>query len=144
MRGFFGIAMYYPKYEDNWGSLIRTANILGANFVACIGPRFQPQCSDTMKSHRHLPVFEYSTFEEFYEHLPYDCKLIGIELAENAVELGKFKHPHRAIYLLGAEDFGLPEKVLTKCHDLVKLKGERSMNVSIAGSIVLYHREGVA
>ncbi len=141
-RGYFGLALYQPKTSHNWGSLIRTANILGCNFIATIGPRFRPQVSDTLKSHRHIPVLEFTSFDEFKKHCtPYGCKLIGVELEVGAQELKDFKHPERAVYILGSEDNGLPAAVLSHCSSVVKLQGERSMNVAVAGSIVLYHSE---
>ena len=43
-------------------------------------------------------------------------------------------------YLLGAEDNGLTKAAIEKCHALVKFKSEMSLNVAVAGSIVLYDR----
>lgn len=142
-RGFYGVAMYQPKNTHNWGSLVRSANILGADFIATIGPRYKPQISDVLKSHRHLPVFQFSSFEEFQNSRPYDCQLVAVEMGDESKDLSEFKHPERAIYLLGSEDNGLPPSVLKKCQHVVKLKGDRSMNVSVAGSIVIYHRIGL-
>ena len=59
---------------------------------------------------------------------------------ENAVDLETFEHPRRCVYLLGAEDNGLSKAAIAKCHHLVKFKSEKSLNVSVAGSIVLYDR----
>lgn len=128
------------KTSDNYGTLFRTAQILGADFIFLIGSRFKIQPSDTMKSWRHLPLFEYENFEDFNKHRPYDCKLIGIELDNNAIPLKEFKHPKQACYLLGAEDNGLTKEAMQHCQDIVYLHGERSLNVSVAGSIVLYDR----
>jgi tRNA G18 (ribose-2'-O)-methylase SpoU len=44
------------------------------------------------------------------------------------------------VYLLGAEDHGMTKKAMEKCHHLVKFKSEKSLNVSVAGSIILYDR----
>jgi len=140
-RGYFGIAMYHPKNSANWGSLLRTAQLLGASYIATIGQRFKTQASDTGKSCHHIPVFRFKTFEDFKDKLPHGCKLIGIELSEQSKALKTFKHPERAVYLLGAEDHGLPPNVLDSCHEVIQLAGKRSMNVAVAGSIVLYHRE---
>lgn len=142
-RGYFGLAMYHPKNKYNWGSLIRTANLLGADFICTIGRRFKEQSSDTLKTHRHLPVYEYKNFQDFYDHMPHGCQLVGVELDEKARDLKNFVHPQRAVYLLGAEDSGLPPDVIKACQHVVKLHGEYSMNVSCAGSIVLYHRVGL-
>lgn len=140
-RGYFGLALYRPKKATNWGSLVRTANLLDCRFIATIAARYPIQSSDTRKSHRHVPIFEFETFEDFQKFMPkMDCQLIGIELEERAKELKDFVHPERAVYMLGAEDAGLPPNVMDQCDHLVKLKGTASMNVSCAGSIVLYHR----
>lgn len=142
-RGYFGICMFEPKNEKNWGSLIRTANLLNASFIATIGERFFAQESDTMKTWKHIPQFKFKTFDDFLNHIPKCCRLVGIELDDSAVELKDYKHHERAVYLLGAEDYGLPDDIIKRCHDIVKLRGKHSMNVSVAGSIVLYHREAM-
>ena len=139
-RGFWGIGIYHTKCPANIGTLWRTANILVASFIFTINKRYKHQCSDTMKTPRHIPLYYYDTCEDLVTHLPFGCKLVGIEIQENAVDLFKYQHPKKACYLLGAEDYGLPEKVVSLCHDIVKLKGDYCLNVSVAGSIVAYHR----
>jgi tRNA G18 (ribose-2'-O)-methylase SpoU len=143
-RGYFGLALYKPKKAANWGSLVRTANLMDCSFIAVIGGRYPIQPGDTLKTHKHVPVFQYETFEEFNKQCrPMDCSLVGIELTDGAKDLKDFVHPQRAIYMLGAEDSGIPQNVLDQCDQIVKLKGRYSMNVAVAGSIVLYHREGL-
>lgn len=72
--------------------------------------------------------------------LPKDTQLIGVELTEDACDIAEFNHPKRAVYLLGAEDTGLPEDILAQCHTIIRLPGKYSMNVSTAGSLVMYDR----
>jgi len=141
MRGFYGVGIECCKTEVNYGSLFRTANILGASFMFVIGKRFKKQCSDTTKSFLHIPTYSYETFDEFYKNIPINTILCGVELSKTAKQLENFTHPLRAIYLLGAEDHGLSKKALEKCKELIVLRGEYSMNVAVAGSIVLYHRQ---
>lgn len=140
MRGYYGVAVYHPKKSVNIGTLFRSANILGAKFIATIGSRYQKQSADTLATPRHVPLFEFDDFEKFYDSLPRGCRLIGVELADDAKLVERFSHPQQAVYLLGAEDHGLPPKVLSRCHDIIRLRGDRSLNVSVAGSIVLYER----
>ena len=139
-RGYWGVAVFGPKREVNTGTLFRTAHILGAQFIATIGRRYERQASDTLNSIKHVPFFEYADFEEFKKHLPRGCKLVAVEMGERAIWLDEFSHPERAVYLLGAEDTGLPQRVIDQCHAVIRLRGERSMNVAVAGSIVAYHR----
>lgn len=139
-RGFYGVGIYQTKNEINVGTLWRTANILGAAFIFTVGRRYKAQSSDTMKTPKHVPLYNFKTFDEFKEYLPHDCLITAVEMAPEAPLLADFKHPERSVYLLGAEDRGIPEDVLKRCHRVVRLPGERSMNVSVAGSIVLHDR----
>ncbi len=139
-RGFFGIAVYHPKTAVNTGTLFRTGQIFDVDFCATIGRRYKYQPSDTMYANRHIPFYDYADFDDFYNHMPYNCQLIGVELDQRAVLLENFKHPERAIYLMGAEDHGIPPAILSRCHQVIQMRGERSMNVSVAGSIVVYDR----
>lgn len=138
--GYFGIGVERMKKEVNYGSLFRTAQIFEAAFIFLIGKRFKHQSSDTAKSWRHMPLYEYTDFEDFNNHRPYSGKLIGVELDHKATPIKEYKHPKQALYLLGAEDGGLSKEALKHCQDLMVLPGERSLNVSVCGSIVLYDR----
>lgn len=139
-KGYFGIGCMGMKTSENFGTLFRTAQIMEADFIFLIGTRFKRQASDTMKSWRHMPLFEYKDFKDFNDHRPYDCKLVGIEIIESATPITDFKHPKQGCYLLGAEDNGLSKEAIEACQEIVCLPGERSLNVSVAGSIVLYDR----
>lgn len=96
--------------------------------------------TDTRKSYRHIPLFEYESFEIFKSSLPVDSKLVGVELDDSSSPVMAYQHPERAVYLLGAEDFGLPAEVIAACDDIVQLPGAAPLNVSVAGSIVIYDR----
>ena len=128
------------KDETNYGSLFRTAHIFGANFIFLIGKRFKRLASDTTCSSKQIPVFEFSTFSEFQNFIPLNSEIVAIELDKNAKMLSHFVHPKQAIYLLGAEDIGIPEEILDKCNHIIKLPGQISLNVAVAGSIVIYDR----
>lgn len=65
---------------------------------------------------------------------------IGIQNGKMQEILETFHHPRRCMYLLGAEDHGLSKAVMEKCHYIVKFKSEKSLNVTVAGRIVLYDR----
>ncbi len=137
-RGYFGIGIYHTKTEYNIGTLWRSANIFGASFIFTIGKRYKAQNSDTLKTERHIPLYHYDTFEEFRR--PYDCQLVGIEQCDSSVNLATFNHPQRAIYLLGAEDHGLPKKILDECQHVIHVDTKTCLNVAVAGSIIMYER----
>ena len=139
-RGFFGIGIQNTKTEQNIGTLWRSASIMGASFIFTIGKRYKTQASDTMKSWKHIPLYNYETLEDFYKSMPYDCQLIGVELDQKSIPVVQFCHPERCIYLLGAEDNGLTKEAICKCHRLVQLPGDYCMNVAVAGSMIMYDR----
>jgi tRNA G18 (ribose-2'-O)-methylase SpoU len=89
---------------------------------------------------RHIPFFEYDTFEEFNCNRPNGWQLIAVELDDNSQPIKNFKHPLNAVYLLGAEDGGLPKDILNECQSIIQLPGSFCMNVAVAGSIVLFDR----
>lgn len=139
-KGYFGIGCINMKTSHNYGTLFRTAQVLGADFIFLIGARFKKQASDTNKSWRAMPLYQYADFQDFQKHRPYNCPLIGIEMTPNAIPIEQFKHPKVGCYLLGAEDNGLTKEAIEACQQIICLPGESSLNVSVAGSIVLFDR----
>ena len=140
-RGYYGIGIYYGKNTINVGVLWRTAANFEADFIFTVGKRYQKQISDVTKAWRHIPLYTYEDDEDFLKHIPRDCKLIGIEITDTAVDLKDYKHPERCIYLLGAEDHGISKIILEKCNDIVQIKSTLSMNVAVTGGIVMYDRQ---
>lgn len=141
-RGYFGVGIYHGKAEVNMGTLWRTARLYDASFIFTVGKRYQMQASDTPKVRYHTPLFHFATVEDLKAHLPWAAPLVGVELDPRAVSLPEFTHPERAVYLLGAEDHGLPQDVIDQCHALVTIPSiePQSMNVAVAGSLVIYDR----
>lgn len=141
-RGYFAVGVYHPKREVNVGSLWRTAHLYGAAFVFTVGQRYQPQSSDTPKTPRHTPLFHFADMDDLREHLPHAAPLVGVELDDRSEPLATFEHPERAVYLMGAEDHGLPPSVLAACHHVVQIETPmpQSMNVAVAGSLVVHDR----
>lgn len=139
-RGYFEIGVYAPKTETNVGTLWRSAYQLGAAGIFTIGRRYKKQNSDTLSTWKHVPLRHFTTFEEFLSARPYSCELVGVEMGGKP--LADFSHPERAIYLLGAEDFGLPPKILAHCQRVASLESVNtpSFNVAVAGSVVAYSR----
>lgn len=142
-RGYFAIGIYHGKTEVNIGTLWRSAHLYGAAFVFTVGARYHRQASDTPKTPNHTPLFHFATVDDLIEHLPWSCPLVGVEMDERSRPLTS--HPNsweRCAYLLGAEDYGLPQAVLDRCHHLLSIETAmpQSLNVAVAGSIVLHDR----
>lgn len=139
-RGYFGIGIYHPKTETNMGTLWRSAQNFGADFIFTIGKRYQKQSSDTTKAWRHVPLFEYVSFEDFRSHVPYSCQIVFVEQAEGARDIKRAYHPESCAYVLGAEDHGIPEEIM-RGHQKIFIDTPMCLNVAVAGSIVLFDRK---
>lgn len=139
-RGFFGIGVYHPKTTENIGTLWRSAHNFGADFIFTIGKRYKKQASDTTKADRHIPLFEYESFDDFKKHIPKGCRMVFIEQTEGANNVAHTNHPESAVYVLGAEDHGVPENIMVG-HQKMFIDTPMCLNVAVAGSIVMYDRK---
>jgi tRNA G18 (ribose-2'-O)-methylase SpoU len=142
--GYFEIGIYQPRREENLGTLWRSAYQLGAAGIFTIGRQYRRQSSDTEHTERLIPLRHYLTFEEFLQARPLGAALVAVEMG--GAPLAQFHHPLRAIYLLGAENNGLPARILEQCNQVVAIEAvqKASYNVAVAGSLVMYHRVFIA
>lgn len=140
IRGYFGIGVEGISKPMNFGNLARSAHGFGAKFVFTVAPARtigNPQ-SDTTRSQDHLPWYSYASVEDM--HLPDDCRLVGVELTEDAIELPSFRHPSRAAYILGPEGGSLSPQMIEACEYVVKIPMPICINVAMAGAVVMYDR----
>lgn len=141
MRGYFGIGVERISKPMNVGNLFRSAHAFGADFVFAIAPAVDIGAirkSDTSKTWRHVPLYEYESAAAF--SLPRDCELVGVELLDTAVDLPSFTHPARAAYVLGPERGELSPELLARCAHLVRIPTKFCVNVGVAGAILMYDR----
>ena len=140
MRGYFGVGVDGISKPMNLGNLMRIANAFGASFFFSIAPQvtLSDAESDTSRTQRALPFYSYPTAAEF--RLPTGCRLVGVQITDDAVELPRFRHPSRAAYVFGAERMSLSPDILARCEFVVKIPTKFSINVGMAGAIVMYDR----
>jgi len=124
----------------NLGNLMRSAHAFGASFTFTIGATYRAleAQADTSKGHRHLPHYDWRGIDEM--SLPRGCRLVAIELVDNAVDLPNFPHPLQAAYVLGPELGVLSPALLDRCDHVVKIPTAFCINVAMAGAIVMYDR----
>ncbi len=139
MKGYYGVGLYNPRKTGNIGSLFRSALCFGADFIYTIGSKYKRDCGDTPNSVKHIPYFHFPTIEDFLKGIPEKAVIVCVENTEKAIPIKKFSHPARACYLLGSEVSGIPEE-LTIRFPTVIIPSSQCLNVSVAGSIVLYDR----
>jgi tRNA G18 (ribose-2'-O)-methylase SpoU len=141
MRGYFAAGVDGISKPMNLGNLMRIAHAFGASFFFTIEAQAKMseiRNADTSASAGHVPLYQYATAADL--RLPQGCRLIGVEITEGAVELPRFKHPARAAYVFGAERMSLSKATLSRCEFVVKIPMKFSINVGMAGAIVMYDR----
>ena len=140
MRGYFAAGVEGVSKAMNLGNLTRIAHAFGASFFFTIDARIKlvDAQSDTSRAQGQIPYYSFPTIADFL--LPMGCELVGIEITDDAVELPRFRHPLRAAYVFGAERMSLSKEMLARCRHVVKIPTRFSINVGMAGAIVLYDR----
>ena len=136
----FAIGVDHPKKAVNVGTLWRSAYALGAALIFTVGHRYEGQPGDTVKAHRHIPLLNFSTWADLRAHIPFGWVPVGIEIGRAATPLPEYKHPDSAVYILGAEDYGLTDEAVALCRDIVVVPSRYCLNVAATGSIVMYDR----
>lgn len=140
MRGYFSVGVDGVSKPMNLGNLLRIAHAFGASFFFTVDAKasFPEAISDTSKADGHLPVYQYGSSEEL--RLPEGCQMVGVEITDEAIELPSFRHPARAAYVFGSERLSLSPGVINRCEHIVKIPTRFSINVGMAGAIVMYDR----
>jgi tRNA (guanosine-2'-O-)-methyltransferase len=139
VSGGYGVIVERSKTPANLGTLLRTADNLGAAFVATVARRYDREASDCGQAFRRLPIFHFATWAEARDKLPFAWEPVAVELVEGAVPLPEFVHPRSAVYLLGPEDGSLSAEALRGARKTV-IPSKRCINVAQAGAIVMYDR----
>jgi tRNA G18 (ribose-2'-O)-methylase SpoU len=140
MRGFFLVGAEGISKPMNLGALMRTAHAFGAAGVFMVDAyyRVREAVSDTSQAHTQLPLYDYPSVEAMT--LPRGCRLVGVELVEDAIPLPSFRHPLNAAYVFGPERGSLSPSMQARCTHLVRIPTRFCINLAVAGAIVLYDR----
>jgi tRNA G18 (ribose-2'-O)-methylase SpoU len=141
MKGYFGIGVEGISKAMNVGTLFRTAHAFGASFVFTVRAQYNRReggHSDTSDTPRSVPTYHFADLESF--RLPQGCRLVGVEISDDAIDLPSFRHPRQAAYVLGAEREGLSQELQSRCDYVVKIPTRFSVNLGVAGALIMYDR----
>jgi tRNA G18 (ribose-2'-O)-methylase SpoU len=141
MKGYFGIGVEGVSKAANVGTVFRTGHAFGASFVFTVRAQYNRReggHSDTSDTPRSLPTYHFAGLEDF--RLPLGCRLVGIEITDDAIALPSFRHPRQAAYILGSEREGLSPEIQSRCDYIVKIPTAFSLNLGVAGALILYDR----
>ncbi len=140
MRGYFGIGVEGISKAMNLGNLFRSALGFDASFIFTVNADFNPKraLSDTADSSGQLPLYQFADAGALL--LPRGCRLIGVELLDEAADLPSFRHPRRAAYVLGPERGSLTPAMVARCDHVVRIPTRICINLATAGAVVMYDR----
>src|SRR5688572_28812307 len=120
-RGYFAIGAERISKELNLGNLMRSAHGFGASFTFTVGATYAAleARADTSKGVQHLPHYNWASAADLV--LPARCRLVGVELLDEAVDLPSFHHPGCAAYVLGPERGALSPELVARCDHVVRI-----------------------
>jgi len=146
------VAPLWVAYRANLGTLLRTCDAVGACIAVPDTDHYREALAvgDTLRLHRRPCVHWLRTGKERWIDLQRadGWRIVAVELAEGATQLPRLEPAReRTIVLLGHEHNGIPDRVVAEVDETVEIpmvgRGA-SLNVAVAGSLVLYRLAGLA
>jgi len=140
-KGYFGVGVERSSKLGNAGNLLRTTHAFGGQFFVFFTPVFtmkDVRSVDTSSAADHLPIYHHTSVADYTR--PTGLQIVGVELVEDGIALPSFRHPRRALYLLGPEKGSLSAATQAACDFIVHIPMSFCVNVGVAGAIMLYDR----
>ena len=138
----------WPLYGANLGTLLRTCDAVGA----CLAVTWLPWVPEALARGNTLrrPACVHWTGQDacawLQEQRTTGTRIVGVELAEEAIRLGDLPAARqRTIAVLGHERTGIPAEavdLLDVAVEIPMIGSGASLNVAVAGSLVLYRLAG--
>jgi tRNA G18 (ribose-2'-O)-methylase SpoU len=146
------VAPLWVAFQANLGTLLRTCDAVGACVAVPDTPHYREALNrgDTLGPGRRPCVHWIRTSKDrWIEQQRHSGSLIvAVELAEDAVSLPRLRPAQqRTVVLLGHEWHGIPEQHVEDadlCVEIPMVGQGASLNVAVAGSLVLYRLAGLA
>lgn len=150
------VVLVNPKTAFNVGSVLRACSIFGVGVLRWTGQRVQVhKAKDTVgppgeRLPREERMKDYTWVD--WRRTDSDTLItsfvcqgytpVCVEVDDTAEYLDEFVHPHKAVYVFGPEDGGVPKGVRTVCHRFVRIRtANRSpLNLAAAVNVVLHDR----
>jgi tRNA (guanosine-2'-O-)-methyltransferase len=143
------VAPLWVAFEANLGTLLRTCDAVGACMAVPETDHYRRalKIGDTLPSRPclHWVNTKLGWIERQQRQ---GALIIGVELDKDSTSLARLQQARsRSIILLGHEHSGLPEEVwpfLDQVVEIPMMGVGRSLNVAVAGSLVLYKLAGLS
>ena len=142
-------APLWPLHGVNLGTLLRTCDAVGA----CLAVPWLPWVPEALARGNTLrqPACVHWTGRDACHWLlrqrSAGARIVGVELAEEAIRLGDLPAARRrTVVVLGHEQTGIPPEaveLLDAAVEIPMVGSGASLNVAVAGSLVLYRLAGL-
>ena len=148
--GHLIVAPLWVAYEANLGTLLRTCDAVGACMAVPDSDHYRGALArgDTLPRRPHIHWLTQSKLAWVKRERARGSIVLAVELADDATPLTRLEPARaRTIVLLGHEHQGVPEDVWPLLDVVVEIPmvGQgASLNVAVAGSLVLYRLAGLA
>ena len=147
--GHLIVAPLWVAYEANLGTLLRTCDAVGA-CLAVPGTDHYRRALRKGDTLERRPCIHWTGSKLAWvagERVA-GARIVGVELADDALRLADLTPARqRTIVLLGHEHAGLPDEVWDLLDEVVEIPmvgAGASLNVAVAGSLVLYKLAGLS
>ena len=143
------VAPLWVAYRANLGTLLRTCDAVGA-CIAVPNSDHYAKCldeGDTLARRPHIHLIG-SKLAWWGQQRQEGRRIVAVELADDATPLTRLKPANSStVILLGHERFGVPEEAWPYVDEVIEIPmvgTGGSLNVAVAGSLVLYRLAGLA
>lgn len=142
----YGVALDNVRSAFNVGSICRTTDGAGLGFLILGG--YTPGIDNrqviktSMKTINWIPSIQTATLQDhLIKQKQAGYPIIGIETTENAASYNEFQWPKKAIIVLGNEEYGISNDVLSICDSFVHIPMfgfKNSINIANAFAIIAF------
>ncbi len=143
------MAPLWVAYDANLGTLLRTCDAVRACMALPATAHYKQALArgDTLRRRTHIHWLHGPKERWIAHERAHGAIIVAVELADDAVTLGDLQPAtQRTVVLLGHEHHGVPDDVwplLDHVIEIPMLGFGASLNVAVAGSLVLYRLAGL-
>ena len=145
------VAPLWVAYRANLGTLLRSCDAVGACIAVPSSPHYRQALAtgDTLGHDRRPCIHWFDTGKDRWlrRQRAAGWRIVAIELAEDALPLTLLEPAtERTVVLLGHEHKGIPDDLVASadtCVEIPMVGQGASLNVAVAGSLVLYRLAGL-
>eukprot|EP00924_Labyrinthula_sp_SR-Ha-C_P005169 snap_masked-scaffold_1-processed-gene-23.53-mRNA-1 protein AED:0.02 eAED:0.02 QI:0/-1/0/1/-1/1/1/0/213 len=143
----FFLIVYNISKKANVGNIVRSACAFGVHEVLVIGQKKNLQLFGSQNTDKYTKFVFFDSLDECKLYLAenFNCSIVGIEIHPKSKSIleSPFEEGKDVAFMLGNEGTGLNQKQKEACDYFVYIphygNGTASLNVTVAGSIILHH-----